>query len=148
MGIASFTSLGLPLNLAELAYLEHFSFLIIFSVRVYERKCPLCVGTVQFLISSLYWSLWTIQALSSLDQVKQFILASGSVPDQGTKESPYSLYNPPHRGESILSPYPFTFSDHSTTAMLDVSPSGAWLFIIDPSGAESSIRIDYCFYSS
>ena len=74
--------------------------------------------------------------------MKQFILASGSVPDQGTKESYSSLYNPPHRGESIFSPYPSTFYDHLIATIVDVSLSGAMLLIIAPSGSEYSIRID------
>ena len=32
--------------------------------------------------------------------------------------------------------------------MVDDPPAGAWLLIISPSGAESSIRIYYCFSSS
>ena len=59
----------------------------------------------------------------------------GSVPDQGTKESSSSLYNPLHRGESILSPDPSTLSDYLTTTIVDVSHSGAWLLILAPSGA-------------
>ena len=80
--------------------------------------------------------------LSDAIKVNQFILESGSVPDQGTKESSSSLYNPLHRGEYILYPYPSTLSDHLTTTMVDVPPSGVWLPIISPSGAEYSIRID------
>ena len=77
-----------------------------------------------------------------MDQFNQFILAYGSVPDQGTKELYSSLYNPPHRGESILSQDPSTLFDHLTTNMVYVTPSGSWLLIIAPYGAESSIRID------
>ena len=82
------------------------------------------------------------QSLYSLDQVKQFILASVSVTDQGTKESSSSLYNKPHRGAYILSPDPSTLSDHLTTTMVDVPPSGSCLLIIDPFGSEYYIRID------
>ena len=74
--------------------------------------------------------------------MKQLILTSGSVPDQGTKECSSYLYNPPHRGESILSPDPYTLSEILTTTIIYVSPSGDWFLIIAPSGAESSIRID------
>ena len=84
----------------------------------------------------------------SLDQMKQFILVSGSAPDQGTKELSSSLYNTPHMGESILSPDPSTFYDHLIITMVDVSLSGAWLLIISPSGAEYSIHIDSWFSSS
>ena len=44
-------------------------------------------------------------------------------------------------GAYILSPDPYIFYDHLITTMVDVTPSGDWLIIIDPSGAESSIRI-------
>ena len=103
--------------------------------------------TKKFLNSSSYWSSGTIQSLFSLDQMKQFILASGSVPDQGTNESSSSLYNPPHRGESISSPDPYTLSEHLTNTIVDVSPSGARLLILPPSGAKLSVYIDSCFSS-
>ena len=61
---------------------------------------------------------------------------------------PWSGIYPPHRGESILSPYPSTLSDHLTTNIVDVSPSGAWLLIIAPYGAGYSIHIDSFFSSS
>ena len=83
-----------------------------------------------------------MQSLSYLDQVKQFILESGSVPDQGTKEASSYWYNPPHRGESIFSPDTSTFSDHLIITMVDIYPSGDMLPIIATSGSESSIRID------
>ena len=85
MGIAGFPSLGMPLNLAEPAYLEHVSSVFIFSLSVCERNWPLCIGPLQFFNSSSCWSSGTIQSFFSLDQVKQFVLASGSVPDQVTK---------------------------------------------------------------
>ena len=138
----------MPLNLAESAYLENVSSVFLFSFRVYEQNLPLCIGPLQFLNSSLYWSPGTILSLLSLDQVKKFILASGSVPDQGTKKFIYSLYNPPHRGEYIFYPHPYTFSDHWTTTMVDVTPYGDWLLIIAPSEAELSICIDSYFSSS
>ena len=144
MGIAGFPYLGMPLNLAEPAYLEQVSSVFLFYFRVCERNWPLCIGPLQFLNSSLYWSPGTIQSLFYLEQVKQFILASGSVTDQGTKELSSSLYNPPHRGEYILCPELSTFSDHLIITMVDVHPYGAWLLIISPSGAESSIRIESC----
>ena len=134
----------MPLNLAEPAYLEHVSSVFRFSLRVCERNWTVCIGPFQFLNSWLYWSPETIQSLSSLDQMKQFIWASGSVPDQGII-SVSSLYNPPHRGESISSPDPSTLSDHLTTTIVDVSPSGAWLLILAPPGAKSSVCIDSWF---
>ena len=148
MGIAGFTSLGMSLNLAEPSHLYYVSSVFLFSLRVCERNWPWCVGLLQFLNSSLYWSSGTIQSFSSLDQAKQLILASGSVPEKGTKGFPSSLYNPSHRGESILSLDPSTLSDHLTTTMVYSTPSGAWLLIIYPTGAKSSIRIDSWFYSS
>ena len=148
MGIVGFTSLVMPLNLAGPAYWEDSSSVFLLYLRVRERNLPLCIGTLQFLNSSLYWYPGTIQSFTSLYQVKQFILASGSVTDQKTKELSSSLYNPPHRCEYILSPYPSTFYDHLTTTMVDVSPSVTMLIIISPSGAEYSIRIEsYLSYS-
>ena len=148
MGIAGFTSLGMPLNLANPVYLEYVSSVLIFSFRVCERNWQLCIGPLQFFNSSFYWSPRKIQSFFSLDQVKQFILVSGSVPDQVTKESSSHLYNPSYRGEPIFSPDPSTVSDHLITNILDFPPYGAWLLIIAPSGAESSIRIGSCLSSS
>ena len=140
MDISGFPSLGIPLNLAEPAYLDHVSSIFCFSLRVCEWNWHLCICPLQLLNYSLYWSSGTIQPLFYLYQVKQVILESGSVSNQGTKESSYSLYNLPHRGEYILSPDPSTLSDHLITTILYVSSSGSWLLIISPSGAESSIR--------
>ena len=148
MGIASFPSLGISLKFSEPAYLEHVSSVFLFSLRVCERNWPFCIGPLQFLNSSLYWSPVIIQSLFSLDQLKPFILKYGSVPEQVTKESSSSLYNLLHRGEYILSPYPSSFSDHLITDVVDVPPSGAWFLIISPSGAESYICIDSRLYSS
>ena len=146
MGIAGFTSLGIPLNLTGPEYLEHVSSVFIISLRFCWRNLPLLIGPFQFFNYSSYWSSETIQC--SLDQVKQFILAYGYIPDQGTNESPYSFFNSPHRGASIFSPYPSTLSDHLTTTMIDVPPSGYWWFIIAPSKSKSSIPINSCFSSS
>ena len=82
-----------------------------------------------------------------LDQVKQFILVSGCVLYEGSKESSSSLFNLMHRGEYILSPDPSAFSDHLVTTIVDVPPFGAWLIFIATSGSKSSFRIDYLFYS-
>ena len=90
----------------------------------------------------------TIQPFYYLDQVKLFILESGYVPDQGTKDPSSSLYNPSHKGASIFYPDPSTFSDHFKTTMVDISPSGSWLLIVDPSGYEPSIYVDSCVTSS
>ena len=93
MGVAGFNSLGITLNLAEPEYLEHVSSVFIFSLWVCERNWTLSIGPLQLLKSSLYWYYGIIQSFSSLDQVNQFILASESIPDQGTKELSSSLYN-------------------------------------------------------
>ena len=143
MGIDGFHSLEMPLKLAEPAYLYHVSSVFLLSLRFCERNLILCIGPIQFLNSSLYWPSGTIQALSSLEQVNPFILASGSIPDQGNNEFSSSLYNPLHRGESMLSLDPYTLSDHLTTTMVDIHPYGAWLLVIAPSGAEFSICIDF-----
>ena len=125
MVIDGFLSLWIPLNLAEPAYLEHVFSVFIFSLRLCEKNWPLFIGPLQFLNYSSYWSSGTIQSLFTLYQVKQFILASGSVPDHGTKEPSSSWYNPTHRGESILSPDPSTFSDHLTITIVDVGGSSS-----------------------
>ena len=148
MGIYGFLYLGMPLNLAKPAYLELVSSVFIFSLRVCEWNWTLFIGPLRFLNSSSYWSSGKTQSLFSLDQVKKFILAYGYVTYQETKESSSSLYNPPQKGEYILSPYTSNLSDHLTTTILDISHSGAWLLNIAPSGAESSIRIYHCFSSS
>ena len=142
MSISGFPSLRMPLDLADPEYSEHVYSVFLLFLRVCDRNWPWWIGPCQFLNYSLYSSPGTIQSLSSLDQVNQFISASGSVNDQGTKESSYSLYNQLHRGESILSLYPFTLYDHLTTTMVDVPPTGTWLLIISLYGAESSIHID------
>ena len=57
------------------------------------------------------------------------------------------MYITPHSGPSILTLVPFIASDHFITTMVDISTYGAWLIIIAPSGAESSIHIDSCLSS-
>ena len=47
MSIAGFTSLGMPINLTEPAYLEHVSSVFLFSLRVYKQNWPLCIGPLQ-----------------------------------------------------------------------------------------------------
>ena len=56
--------------------------------------------------------------------MEQLILVSGSVTDQGTKESSSYLYNTPQMSESIFYPEPSTLSEHLTTTMVDVPPYG------------------------
>ena len=148
MDISVFSSLGMSLNLADPEYLEHVSSVFLLSFRVCEQNWPLCIGPLQLLNSSLYWSPGTIQSFFSLDQVRKFIMSSGSVPDQGTKVSFSSFYNPPHRGESILFPDLSNLSYYLITTIVDVPPSGDWLVIFAPYGDKSSIRIDSCFSSS
>ena len=151
VGLDGYCWISFPRNfikLAETSYLDHFSSVFLFPLRVYKRNWPLWIGCCQFLNTSFYWSPDTIESLSSLEQVKQLLLAPGSDPDQETKESSSSLYNPLHRGEYILSPYPSTLSDHFTTTMVDVPASGAWLLIIAPYLAKSSICVYCCFSCS
>ena len=148
MGIAGFPSLGIPLNLTEPAYLDHASSVFFFSLRFCWHNWPLLIFPHQLLKSSLYWSPRTIKSFSSLDQVKEFILVSGAVPDQGIIDPWSSLYNTPHSGPYNLTLGPFIASDHFITNMVDIALSGAWLLIIAPSGAESSIILDSCFSSS
>ena len=47
--------------------------------------------------SSLYWYFETLQYLSSLYQLRKFILASGSITDQVTIDLYSYLYNIPHK---------------------------------------------------
>ena len=144
MGISGFTSIGILLNLIETEYLDNISSIFLFYLRLFWRNWPLLIGPRQLLNSSLYWSSRTIQSLYSLDQVKEFILAYGSVPDQGIIDPWSSLNNPPHSGTSTLTLVPFIASDHYIITMVDIASSGAWLLIIAPSGAEYSICLDYC----
>ena len=148
MGIAGFPYLGIPLNLTEPACLEHLSSFFLFYLRFFWRNWPLLIGPSQLSKYSFYWSPRKIQSLSSLYQVKEFILASGYVPDHGIIDPWYSLYNKPHSGPSTLTLGPFIASDHFITTMVDIAPSGAWLLTIAPSGAEYSICLDSCFSSS
>ena len=82
-----------------------------------------------------------------MDQVNQFILSSGSVTDQGTQVSAFSLYNLLHKGLYIFSTDPSTLSDHFTTNMVDISPSIYLFLSIDPSGSKPFICRGYCFFS-
>ena len=74
--------------------------------------------------------------------MKELILESGSIPEQGIINPLSSLYNPPHSGTSTLTIVPFIASEHFITTMIDIAPSEAWLFIIAPSGAKYSIYLE------
>ena len=148
MGIAGFYSLGIPLNLTEPAYLEHVSSVFLFSLIFFWRNLPLLKGPRQLFKSSLYWYPSTIQSFSSLDQVKEFILAYGSVTDQLIINPWSSLYNPPHSVPYTLTLGLFIASDHFITTMVNISTSGSWLLILAPSGSEYYICLDSCFSSS
>ena len=143
MGIDGFPSLEIPLNLSDPAYSVHVSSVFLFYLRVCEKNWPLLIGPHQFLNSSLNLSPGTIKYLLPLDQVKQFILASGPVPDQRTKYRPSSLYNIPHKGAYIFSPEPSTLYDHFITTMVDIYLYGSWLLIVSPSGGKPSICVDF-----
>ena len=64
--------------------------------------------------------------------MKKFILASGSVPDQGIIDPLSYLYNPPHSGPSTLTLGPFIAYDHFITTMVDIAPFGACLLLFLP----------------
>ena len=141
IGISSFPYLGIPLNLTEPENLEHILSVLLFLWRVFDCNWTLWIGYHQFLKSSLYWSLGTIQWLSSLNQVKQFSLVSGSVTEQGNIYPRSSWYNIPHRGPSTLTLGPFIISDHFITTLVGIYTSRDLLLIIDPYEAEPSIYI-------
>ena len=148
MGIAGFPYLGIPLNLTEPAYLEHVSSVFLISLRICWRNWPLLIDTLQLFKSSFYWSPRITQLFSFGDQVKEFILASRSDPDQVILYPLSSLYKPPHSVPFTLTLGPFIAYDHSITTMVNITPSRAWLLFLAPSGAESSIHMDSCFSSS
>ena len=83
------------------------------------------IGTFQLLKFLLYWFPKKIQSFSSVDQVKEFVLESGSVPDQEIIGSLSSLYNPPHCGPSTLTLCPFIEPEHFITAIVNIAPSGS-----------------------
>ena len=86
---------------------------------------------------------WYNKNILSYRPSKTINLVYGSVPDQGTLDLSSSLYNTLHMGSNILSPVPSTFSNHLPTKMVDIAPYLLLLLIIDPSGAKSSIYVDY-----
>ena len=104
--------------------------------------------TCQFLSSLLSYLSEVIKLLSFSYQVKKFILAYGSVPDQGTIHLFFSLYNPPHKGAYILYPDPSSTSEIFKTVMVcvDMDPSISGLTVVAPSGAVTSTRL-YIFFS-
>ena len=138
MGIAGFPSLVIPLKLAEPEYLERVSSVFLFCLRCCWRNWPLPIGSLQLFKSSFHWSSKNIQTFSPVDQVKEIILASGSVPEQGIIDTWSSLYNLPHCGTSTLTLVPFIASDHFINTMIDIASS--W--------AQSYMRIDSSLYSS
>ena len=72
------------------------------------------------------------QSFSSMGQLKQLILAPGYITDQGTIDLSSYFYDTPHTAASILSTIPSTFSDHFTTTMVYIPPSGFWILIFLP----------------
>ena len=67
-----------------------------------------------------------------MEQVEQFILESGSVPEQVTIVLYYYLCILPYTGASILYPGLSTFSYHFTNTMVDISYYRFWILIVDP----------------
>ena len=143
-----FTYLWIPLNFADPAYLVHASSVFIFSLMVCEHNWPLWIGPHQLLNYSLYWFPRVIQYLSSIEQVKQFILSYGSVTCQGTIDLSSYLYNPSYIGSCILYLVPSTLYDHFTTPMIDIAPYGVWILIVATSGSKPSICAGSCISSS
>ena len=74
--------------------------------------------------------LWDNPKIISLEQLKLFILSSGSesgsVSYQVTIDPSTSLYNPPHKGEYTLSLDSYTTSEHLKTTIvhMNISPYG------------------------
>ena len=77
--------------------------------------------------------------------MNQFILAYDSIAYQGTIDLSYSLYNPPHMEECILSPILSIFSDHFKTKMVYISPYVYLYVVISSFEVKPSICEDY-FY--
>ena len=136
------------LNLTEPENLEHILSVLLLFLRVWENNWPLLISNHQFLNYSFGWSPGTIQSLSSLDPVNHFRLASGPVPHQRTIYQWSSLYNPPHSGLSTLTIEPFIKYDHFTITMIYIVPYRAWLIIVAPSRAKTSICVDSCLSSA
>ena len=121
--------------------LERFLYVILFLLRACVRKWLLLIYPCQFWNILLYWPPGIIQSLLILDQVKQFILASGYVTDEGTIYPWSSLHNTPHSGTYTLTIGPSIESGHLKINMVDIAPSGAWLIIVSPSGYEHYIYV-------
>ena len=91
MGVDGFPSLVNSLNFVDTVYLVNVSPIFLFSLRVCEHKLPLLIFHHQLLNLLLYRSHGTIQSVSFLHHFKQFVLAYGLVPDQGTIDPSYPL---------------------------------------------------------
>ena len=126
MGIYGFTSLVIPLKLAEPENFEHVFCVVILSLRACSWHWPFWRGPRHFLNFLLYWSPEKIHSFFFLDQVNQLVLISGSVIDQGTICPPLWLCYPTYRVVSISSSHPITSSEHLITNMVHVYiiPSG------------------------
>ena len=111
---------------------KHVPSIIIFFLMVCERNGQLWKVSQQFLKYSFYWFPGIIQSCSSLEQVKQFILTSGSIPDQGIIHPSYFLYFITQSEPYNLFNGPFISYDHftMTTIFGDIAPYGAWLLIV------------------
>ena len=77
--MSGFPYLRIPWNFTEPENLEHIISVLLIFWRDCAQNWPLWIGPRQFLNFLLYWSPGKTQSLSFLDQVKQFILASGSL---------------------------------------------------------------------
>ena len=134
MVIFVFPYLRTPFKLIEPEHLYHVFYIINLFLRAFKH-CPLWIGTHHFLNFLLYWYPETIQSLSFPEQVKQFVLAYGYVPEEGTIEPSSSLYNIKHSGTSTLKLSLSTKYDHLTMpiVLLNVAPSGDIFLIVVPS---------------
>ena len=58
--------------------------------------------------------------------MKEFILETWSITEQGIIDPQSSLYNQPHSGPYTLTICSFLASDRFITTMVDIDPYGAW----------------------
>ena len=102
------------------------------------------------LTSSFYWYYVIIQYVSSLYQVKEFILLFIYITKQVNIDYFYSFCNMLHTGASILSPDPSTLCDHlkNNTGRLDIAISEYGLFIVDTYVVKCSICVYSCLFPS
>ena len=128
--------------------MEHIIYVIIFFLRACAYNCLLLIGLRHFLNLLLYWYPGTTQSLSFLEQVKQFILAFGSLPDQLPIYLYSSLYNLPNSGPSNLTLVPSTDSGRFKATVEDIDSYGAWFLVVSLYGANFFIRVYSCLYSS